>query len=113
GDLEGGGQHLTGDVISMAGGPLQLVFRHGQGDLDAVGDLETGGLAGILQTTDDVRGPALRLQLGGDLHVQDHQAVDIVDLGGGIGVRSYQAFGVLTVLQLDAVGDNGVAHALV
>src|SRR5829696_8858980 len=67
---ERGGEHLASQVgLMLAGGVEQLgVAREGQ--LDAVGDLKSGGFAGVLDRVDDLTGEPLAAQLVVELELQ-------------------------------------------
>ena len=63
--------------------------RHGQHQGDAIGDVQVGGLAGVLHGANHVAGVALGLQVGGQHGIEDHETAGgqsgrhgSVDLGG-------------------------------
>ena len=67
---DGGGEDLAGDVgLVLAGGGEQLLVA-AEGELDAVGDLEAGRFAGVLDGVDDLAGEALAAQLVVELELQ-------------------------------------------
>ena len=108
--VEGGGQSLRGDVVGVSACPLLLVRRNGQDHRDAVGDFKAFLLAGILQATDDVRCPALRFELLGDVGVQDNQThcITSVHAGGAIRVLCNEALSVELRRQNNVTLDDDV-----
>ena len=85
-NIEAGGQHFPGDELLVALRPFEFVSRYVESDLDAVGHIETAGLAGILEATNDISGPAFGLEFLSEVHIQDDQPTDAFDLCGGFGV---------------------------
>ena len=65
-----GGEDLAGEVGLVGAGGLEQLGVAAEGEVDAVGDLQAGVFAGVLDGVDDLAGEALAAQLVVELELQ-------------------------------------------
>src|SRR5215212_1337051 len=67
---DGGGQDLARQIFLVGLGGCEKVGVAGEGEVDAVGDLEARGFAGVLDGVDDLAGEALAAELVVELELE-------------------------------------------